>query len=270
MKSSGIHLQFGIKDGLLKHISEVSSGLNCDCRCASCDDRLVAKKGAIKEHHFAHACGSECATALETALHFAAKQILESKREIFLPAVILDCKRSSSVIQLTNEQLVGLENVSLERKIGQIIPDVIATANGQRLSIEIRVTHPVDLLKLKRISELGLSTLEIDLSKVARNLTYPQLEILVIGTGAHKKWLYNAGAETKRSEMLSTGKVLPVSTGNFYSPVYSCPLWKKSTKRGEPYADLEDDCNECRHAPDTSFRKVTCNAVDLAYQARLF
>lgn len=270
MKLTGIRLQFGLQDGLLKHISEVSGGLDCGCRCASCDDRLVAKKGAVKQHHFAHACGSECATALETALHFAAKQILESEREIFLPAAILNFNGPYSAIQVTNSQLVGLENVTLERKIGQIIPDVIASKNGQLLSIEIRVTHPVDSLKLQRISELGLSTLEIDLSKVARNLTLLHLKTLVIGAGAHKKWLYNADVESKRSEMLSSGRSLPVTTGNFYNPVYGCPLWKKNTKRGEPYADLNEDCSECQHALDISSKKVICNAVDLAYQKRLF
>jgi Competence protein CoiA-like family len=270
MKLSGSRLQFGIRDGALKHISEVTGGLDCDCRCASCDDRLVAKKGAIKQHHFAHACGSECATALETALHFAAKQILESRREIYLPAAILNFNRPNSVHKLTNEQLVGLKNVRLERKLGQIIPDVIASANGQLLSIEIRVTHPVDSLKLKRISELGLSTLEIDLSKAARNLTELDLETLVIGPGAHKKWLYNAGVEAKRSEMLSAARILAVSEGNFYSQVYGCPLWKKSTKRGEPYADLDEDCSECQHALEVSSKYVLCSAIDLAYQKRLF
>jgi hypothetical protein len=248
----------------------VSGGLDCGCRCASCDDRLVAKKGAIKQHHFAHACGSECATALETALHFAAKQILESRREIFLPAAILNFNQPYSVYKLTNEQLVGLKNVKLERKVGQIIPDVIASANGQLLSIEIRVTHPVDSLKLKRISELGLSTLEIDLSKAARNLTFMEIETLVIGAGEHKKWLYNAGVEAKRSEMLSAARILVVSEGNFYSPVYGCPLWKKSTKRGEPYADLHEDCSECPHALALTSNKVTCNGIDLGYQKRLF
>jgi hypothetical protein len=187
-----------------------------------------------------------------------------------LPTVILDFNGPCSIIHITDAKLVGLNNVTLEKKIGQIIPDVLASANGELLSIEIRVTHPVDSVKLKRIIELGLSTLEIDLSKVARNLTLLQLETLVIGAGDHKKWLYNTSAEAKRSEMLSASKTLPISKGGFYNQVYGCPLWKKSTKKGKPYADLDEDCCYCEHALDISSEIITCSANDLGYQKQLF
>ena len=41
-------------DGRLLHIDDVPSGLACDCICPGCSRPLVAKKGRLQAHHFAH------------------------------------------------------------------------------------------------------------------------------------------------------------------------------------------------------------------------
>lgn len=47
-------LRYGVnKDNALIGIEEVSSG-KTGLRCPYCEDKLIAKKGKIKEHHFAH------------------------------------------------------------------------------------------------------------------------------------------------------------------------------------------------------------------------
>lgn len=46
-------LPFGIFDGQYIHISEITSG-RTDVRCPYCQMSLIAKKGRIKRHHFAH------------------------------------------------------------------------------------------------------------------------------------------------------------------------------------------------------------------------
>lgn len=72
---SGDMLTFGLsKSGQLTHISEVSSGLACDCVCPSCKVTLVAKKGKINSHSFSHNESNICIGAIETALHLAAKK----------------------------------------------------------------------------------------------------------------------------------------------------------------------------------------------------
>ena len=58
-------------DGRLLHIGEVPSGLACNCVCPGCGRRMVAKKGDVQAHHFAHNAqqdGRSCASAGETAL----------------------------------------------------------------------------------------------------------------------------------------------------------------------------------------------------------
>ncbi len=41
--------------GLLAHVGSVPRGLACDCFCIGCGMWLQAKKGMVKDHHFAHA-----------------------------------------------------------------------------------------------------------------------------------------------------------------------------------------------------------------------
>lgn len=46
-------LPFGIFEGKYIHISEINSG-RTDVLCPYCEIPLIAKKGRIKRHHFAH------------------------------------------------------------------------------------------------------------------------------------------------------------------------------------------------------------------------
>ena len=88
-----IKLPFGLKDDIVVHISQVQRGLACGCVCVCCNKPLVARKGPVLVHHFAHSVGAECPKAIETALHLEAKRILADRREIRLPPVEirLDC-----------------------------------------------------------------------------------------------------------------------------------------------------------------------------------
>ena len=66
-------------DGRLIHIADVPRGLACNATCPNCKAALVARKGRIKQHHFAHASdpGGRCTP--ESYLHAAAKILLASR-----------------------------------------------------------------------------------------------------------------------------------------------------------------------------------------------
>lgn len=80
-------LPFGLKDGELLHVADVERGLSCECVCPSCGHHLVARKGNKMTPHFAHYKGAECAAAIESALHLAAKKVLLKEQYIVLPPV---------------------------------------------------------------------------------------------------------------------------------------------------------------------------------------
>ena len=109
-------------NGTPTHISEAERGLKCGCICPLCRKDLVARQGKVMGHHFAHAKGAECAHAVETALHLAAKDILAKRREIVLPAVEIRFQHSSWHNIIAKEQRYEIESVVVEQKLGSIIP----------------------------------------------------------------------------------------------------------------------------------------------------
>lgn len=76
MEGKQFNLLYGLRKGTLVHISEVESGLKCECKCPSCDAKLVARKGKKNKHHFAHHATDNCKYGYETSLHFAVKEII--------------------------------------------------------------------------------------------------------------------------------------------------------------------------------------------------
>ncbi|WP_413699273.1 hypothetical protein ACLKMH_17485 [Psychromonas sp. KJ10-10] len=49
VENKTFELHYGLVNKQLKHISEVESGLGCNCYCPHCSSQLIAKKG-ILEH----------------------------------------------------------------------------------------------------------------------------------------------------------------------------------------------------------------------------
>jgi hypothetical protein len=234
----------------------------CNCTCPACDAPLVAKKGRLKIHHFAHSRDAECTSAVETALHLAAKSILKQGGRIYLPEVKLDFFNSLHSCVLAHEQSYLLERVEIERRVGLVIPDLLAYIRGRPVAIEVRVTHAVDKPKAAHFRMLGISVLEIDLSRAARSLTLEELEPLVIGPGPHKMWVYNAAAERKRRQILSTGRVLQSARIGYSKWIVGCPL-RAQVRNGIACAHPVGDCTACEHLIEfgSNMNSVTCKAA---------
>lgn len=57
----------------LRHIDHVENSLKCNCVCAGCGDRLIAKNNGVSGtiHHFAHYSKNENNNCLMTQLHYS-------------------------------------------------------------------------------------------------------------------------------------------------------------------------------------------------------
>jgi hypothetical protein len=161
-------------DGRMVHISDVESGLACQCRCAACHGLLVARKGKINEHHFGHHSSKPCRTAVETAVHRLAKQILEERRELLLPAV--DARDRGHHFILRKAASYRFDTAVLEQPLEGVVPDVIVTKGNHRLLVEIVVTHRCEPEKVERIERMGVSAVEIDLSGLPRDANAAEIE----------------------------------------------------------------------------------------------
>jgi hypothetical protein len=244
---SDIKLTLGLREGVLVDVANAERGLACACVCPSCKERLVARKGKITRHHFAHQRGVQCDKAVETALHFAAKEILAVNREILLPAVYIRFSSHRDPVVLAEEGNFVLDEVRLERRTGDIIPDVLAFCRGIPLMVEIRVTHAVDSAKLQKIRAMGISAVEIDLSGPCFNLSRDTLTDFIVRQTANKTWLFNAKAEEYKRQFMQTAEKKMTIQRGLALHVDHCPINTRNF-RGKSYANVMDDCVHCDHA----------------------
>lgn len=182
----------------------------------------------------------------ETLLHREVKAIIERAKSIATPSLELHVVRyppdelagdwEDNTVRktwLTAPRDLEIDEVRLERRLGRIVPDVIANLGGRQiyteggtltkiddvfdeyaedtfslawpltLLVEVTVTHHIDGEKLQRIRELDLPTLEIDLSTLGGRVTLDGLRALVVNHTVGKRWVHHPNLRTKRRQLLA-------------------------------------------------------------------
>ncbi|MEA4988099.1 MAG: competence protein CoiA family protein, partial [Anaerovorax sp.] len=238
------NMTYAIRDGILVNISDVDSGLKCECVCPACGTQLIARKGKLKSHHFAHYNVEECEHGYETSLHLAAKQIILDNKVFSIPAVFLEFPNSNREKALIAESKeIVVDEVKLETRMNNIVPDILVYTNGKMLQIEIFVTHKIDEEKLNKIKSNGISVIEIDLSKV-ENSEKEELKELLLGNSEKKSWKYNVVAEKYAQMFKAAANFMPIVHRGFANHIDLCPIAMR-TWNSKPYANFMDDCIYC-------------------------
>lgn len=172
------------EQNLLVNIEQATRGLACQCFCFECGEAVIAKKGEIKEHHFAHANNKEsCNIRPESILHKYAKQVIMEQKQIYLPALTNDGK----------DKLWQFHSINAEQSVGNIRPDLVAIGDDDMIFIEVAVTSFIDDNKLKFIKKLGIKTIEIDLSAFLNQVVDIPNEFIanyIINHVDNKTWVY--------------------------------------------------------------------------------
>mgnify|MGYP000598525739 CR=1 FL=1 len=193
---------FGLRNGQLVNIHEIKeSGLGCNCFCPnkSCNSRLIARKGKLKTHHFAHE-SEDCNYGLETALHLMGKKIIQEQKKIIIPNYFFSLNLSKEIKQIERklnfrpvsrtemkinktlfiEQEVEFKEVYLEKKYNDFIPDLILKFKKKELIVEIVVTHDIDEEKYKKIKTANVSAIRIYLGNCSRTLSYEKIKEILL------------------------------------------------------------------------------------------
>lgn len=204
-----IQLQFGVRNGRIITISEIKPeehGNKCNCTCPGCGAELSAKIGKKNQRHFAHRnMKCDITSAQQTALHMLAKEIIEEEKQIQLPGITVNTKdladKSTPYFVLNSfsdkyeykpPKLCKCTSVTLERKLSDIIPDIVAVIAGRTLLIEIAVTHFIDDEKRAKIESLGIPLMEIDLSPFHGQLFSKEaIRNSVIYDINNRTWIFN-------------------------------------------------------------------------------
>lgn len=172
---SELKVPFGLRNGVLHYVSEVETGLACNCLCPdpTCAKPLIARNQPSptrkRAPYFAHSSQSSGCGGRESALHQQGKEVVERASRLMLPAWSaldgeLRFSASLAILAPGSAQEVRLVQ-------GQVRPDVRVSALSSQamlptLYVEIKVSHAVDWTKRERVVAAGLSMMEIDLSDV--------------------------------------------------------------------------------------------------------
>lgn len=248
------YMQYAVRDGKTVHISEVERGLRCSCKCPACGATLVAKKGDIVAHHFAHYKQDDCKYGYETSIHLGIKRVLESEKKFLFPAL-----EGTSYFEtpetLTKQVLLPLDTVRSEIWLNGIIPDIVVQIGKSQCLIEVFVTHRVDAGKIEKIKRLGIAAVEIDLSHIDRTADDEFLKELLVNNLACKTWLYNpkqSTIEKKRTDevkqKIQRGEIdeFKVTSIQYcFDAVYGCPLLPKRKKHWNISA--HEKCYSCNY-----------------------
>lgn len=188
----------------LVHISGALRGLACQCTCFECGETVIAKKGEINEHHFAHISNKKsCVIHPETVLHKYAKQVILESRGLQLPALP------------DNDQDADwwtFERIIPELHLGSIRPDLVGYCNNEPVFVEIAITHFIDQHKFNVIKNMQVKTIEIDLSSLLKseiNIPSDKAKTFILNSLAGKTWIYPLASSTTLEKGISSTQDVP-------------------------------------------------------------
>ncbi len=171
----------------LVHIDKVESGQNCNCICPECYKPLIAKKGDVRQHHFAHNENSNCSGGIMSAIHVLAEQIIYDEKSVMFPAYNKG-KRIKAKRCLFDDVIVEqrLERSDLQADVVGITRD---ENHEVKWNIEIFYTHEVDNKKKKKIYESNINCLEIDVRE--QELDEDSLKKFLLHSDQCREWINN-------------------------------------------------------------------------------
>ncbi len=170
-------------DGKLIHVDSVPTGLACKCYCPHCKSELVAKNGGTRKvHHFAHAFGSDCVGAIESAIHKMAKGVLQEHKLIMLPPI----QQNGIGMQI---EFSKVETEVFDKELS-LRPDCVGyKEDGRIMWVEFKRTHEVDAKKFGKIISAKVDCVEIDLNSC--ELDPVKVRAFIEGDCKGRKWIYS-------------------------------------------------------------------------------
>ena len=190
----------GAIPGKLLFVADVPSGLACECVCARCGELLVAKKGSVRRHHFAHFKITNCQGAAESALHILAKELLAEMDSFTVPPYdFVRQRKTKAGVPVRHHALVAkggqfpILKVRIEEHEGDFVPDIIIESGTRSLILEVAVTHKVTRAKLRKIRRRDLPAIEIRLDASDSMLPRELLKVKLQQDLVCKVWLFHPG-----------------------------------------------------------------------------
>lgn len=143
--------------GKLIAVEDASNGRSCNCSCIVCGSALIAKQGKKRSWHFAHAQNEiDCSWSGETELHLRVKEFISKAPFITLPIGI----------NYPALEEIKIDDTEVEIRLDPTrrVPDVTIYSEGERLYVEIAVSHFCDSIKKQELKKNNANAIEFDFS----------------------------------------------------------------------------------------------------------
>lgn len=251
IEMTGTEILYGLRDSRLVHVDDAASGLACSCYCVECERPLVAKKGPVLRHHFAHSADDpNCHPAPESLIHRYAKQQLATLVTLVLPGFTVNARHESNdgrVHQMSRRHhpffQLEVVNSHVEAEVSgydetKVVPDVLLETNMGRVALEVFFRHQVQAEKVwKYAKKLHMSAVEICLADVAVDASSASIEMALTDL-SRWRWLHNQHSRYLEVQMV---RLLAMSTRIFVpQPAVASPTLRMSTL---PSAKLKQAAN---------------------------
>jgi competence protein CoiA len=208
----------------LTTIDQALRGLSCNCTCVCCGEAVIARKGMIREHHFAHHSNKEsCFIQRESLLHLYAKEVICENLGLQLPPM-------PGVYPDSPDPTSWWDFIKVDQEVPQpgFQPDLVAHLNdGTQLFIEVAVTSFIGEEKLERIKAAGIKTIELDLSELLLGkLPIPSAEVkkLILEQASNITWIFPEAPPAPLP--LTIDAVSLAITPSVIEPTNKCPEHK--------------------------------------------
>jgi hypothetical protein len=221
--------------GEIVDVEDVRRGKGCDCFCLSCNAPVVARKGDIRMHHFAHVSGMNlCAYGLETSLCYVAKELYNEAGYVMAPPVTLNL-HGKGIWTIKETQKIEIAEVVIDKATYSKPHLLVTTKDGHKLCIEISVKNKIDDAKLKLIIEHAVPTMEINLSTIDQEIDRDALADLLINQITYKEWKYSRLSAKWEKEA--------------YSYMCKQPIQNRKVVCPFDESDSKTSIEECRFCP---------------------
>lgn len=204
--------------GDLVDVGEVEKGERCNCICPSCKTPLIARKGEIKEWHFAHKSHARrikketekpCDMSFAVSVRLMAKQLFECGAHMLLPKyekvfslpipsfLPLRKDKETKTYTICDENMMGFSSVEIEqRRMGSVF-DLILNVDGWEILVYItyqgRRFPEVDVPAGSRVGLIEINAMEI--KSAFKSITSGQykkaLSDFLAQSYVGKKWHYH-------------------------------------------------------------------------------
>jgi hypothetical protein len=153
------HMTYAERAGRLVPITRVPAGLACGCVCPACGGALVARKGRVVRHHFAHAAATTCHG--ETVLHEVGKRILQARIARHLrrgQPLLIGWRCAACRDWHSGDLLRRARHVFMEERLGGCRPDLLLLDGERRpvAALEVIVSHAPSAATLAVCRQAGV------------------------------------------------------------------------------------------------------------------